>query len=484
MADYGLTPQGPNIKRLDVILNELHDSMTEKLGVNTRQNPQSLLNHLLTNIADRIAELWELGLDVYYSQYPSTAENIDLDNAAQYGGSTRETPVPSYYRILCTGTDGAVLPAGTLIASDTNPATQLVLREPKAITRTAFNTAAIKLAVFPAHGPLTAILNNVTYTFILKGTESPAGALAGLKEAITDEAFIVDVDEEKELLNIRAVDEVSSNILVLSENLTTETIGSVIRFATVEDGDILLPNGIVTRIVKAAAGLQSVTNVGTYISGRLKETDIEFRKSYADKIFSRSTRMLESIRSAILSNVQGVTSVAPYENDSNVIGDMGRWPHSVEVVVDGGDNTEIARQILNTKAGGINTYGAVEVMIPGEYGEDITVRFNRPTYVMVWFRVAITVSRKTALQVDYAERIKEVILTAMDEVDTGQDVMPQRFMVPQIYDRVPGVSYADISLAIAQDDSKPEEYPLRNVAVIARERAVTEEKQIEVVLNG
>ena len=197
MADYGLTPQGPNIKRLDVILNELHDSMTEKLGVNTRQNPQSLLNHLLTNIADRIAELWELGLDVYYSQYPSTAENIDLDNAAQYGGSTRETPVPSYYRILCTGTDGAVLPAGTLIASDTNPATQLVLREPKAITRTAFNTAAIKLAVFPAHGPLTAILNNVTYTFILKGTESPAGALAGLKEAITDEAFIVDVDEEK-----------------------------------------------------------------------------------------------------------------------------------------------------------------------------------------------------------------------------------------------------------------------------------------------
>ena len=48
MPDYGLTPKGPNIKRLDVILEEMHSSLTEKLGINTRQNPQSLLNHLLT----------------------------------------------------------------------------------------------------------------------------------------------------------------------------------------------------------------------------------------------------------------------------------------------------------------------------------------------------------------------------------------------------------------------------------------------------
>ena len=47
MADYGLTPQGPNIKRLDVILEEMHSGLSEKWGVNTRQNPESLLNHLV-----------------------------------------------------------------------------------------------------------------------------------------------------------------------------------------------------------------------------------------------------------------------------------------------------------------------------------------------------------------------------------------------------------------------------------------------------
>ena len=87
MADYGLTPQGPNIKRLDVILEEMHSGLSEKWGVNTRQNPESLLNHLLTNVADAIADLWEFGEAVYFSQYPATAEGRSLDNAAQYGGS-------------------------------------------------------------------------------------------------------------------------------------------------------------------------------------------------------------------------------------------------------------------------------------------------------------------------------------------------------------------------------------------------------------
>ena len=123
MADYGLTPQGPNIKRLDVILEEMHSGLSEKWGVNTRQNPESLLNHLLTNVADAIADLWEFGEAVYFSQYPATAEGRSLDNAAQYGGSTREAAAKSYYPIHCTGKDGTKLAAGTRISSATNPTT-------------------------------------------------------------------------------------------------------------------------------------------------------------------------------------------------------------------------------------------------------------------------------------------------------------------------------------------------------------------------
>ena len=135
MAQYGLTPKGPNPKRLDVILDEMQEFMSRRLGVNIKQNPQSLLNHLLTNAADQLAELWEYGTDVYYSEYPTTAEGSSLDNAAQFGGSTRELSARSYYSILCTGIDGTVVPAGTLIAADTNPATNLSISADAVISR-------------------------------------------------------------------------------------------------------------------------------------------------------------------------------------------------------------------------------------------------------------------------------------------------------------------------------------------------------------
>lgn len=50
---------------------------------------------------------------IYYSEYPSSAEGVSLDNASQYGGTTREGAAKSYYPIHCTGKDGTLLTAGT-----------------------------------------------------------------------------------------------------------------------------------------------------------------------------------------------------------------------------------------------------------------------------------------------------------------------------------------------------------------------------------
>ncbi len=478
MAQYGLTPKGPNPKRLDVILDEMQEFMSRRLGVNIKQNPQSLLNHLLTNAADQLAELWEYGTDVYYSEYPATAEGSSLDNAAQFGGSTRELSARSYYSILCTGIDGTVVPAGTLIAADTNPATNLSISADAVISRANFNKAVVIMASTEVRASLSIALNGTLYT-ITPGPEKPVSeALSALQAAITDSDFRVSVEGES--LVIEAVDEISSNVMVLSENLTTQTVSSIIQFATVEDGDILIPNGVITKIVKSVAGMTAVVNVGPYIAGRLAETDIEFRRSYVDKIYNRSTSMVESIRSAILSEVQGILSCAVYQNDSNVVDSMGRWPHSVEVVVDGGDATEIAQQILNTKAGGISSYGSVEVTLPGEYGEEIVVRFNRPTYVKVWFRVGVTLSRTTNPPINYVELIKEQILAKVAELEAGDSVIPQNFHLA-----LSGIDYMDVSLFATTDEGEmPTSYDLRSVSISARERAMTDEGRIEVELDG
>ena len=321
-----------------------------------------------------------------------------------------------------------------------------------------------------------------TLSIVLNAELYSASSLEALASAITDNEFKVSYADGK--LTIEAVDEASSNTMVLSENLTTETVASIIQFGTEEYGDILIPNGVITKIVKTVAGLESVTNVGSYIAGRLTETDTEFRQSYIDKIYSRSSAMLESIRSAILENVQGVESVAPYENDTNVTDEMGRPPHSVEIVVDGGSATEIAQQILNTKAGGISTYGSVETVLPGVYGEDITIRFNRPTYVYVWFQVGVTLSSSINTPTNYADLIKETILECMEGVEAGSDVVPQRFTT-ELYRKVAGIDYFDIRLFSSEDSSaSPSSYTERSVSITARQRAITSESRIGVVIDG
>ena len=483
MSTYGITPEGPNIKRLDTILDEMHDDLSEEWGVNTRQNPQSFLNHLLTNVADQFADAWEFGLDIYHSHYPSTAEGVSLDNAAQYGGSTRETAEKSYYPIHCTGRDGTTLAAGTMISSTMNPTTQLTITDTRQITRSAFNRADIKVAALGAGDVYTVAINGAVYSFSPKELDA-VSILNGLADAIKDDDFTESVDEENELLRIEAKDVTSTNVLVLSENLTTDTVTSIITFGTVETGDILLPDGVITNIVKADAGLLSVVNRCSYIAGRQEETDAELRQSYADKIFNRSSMMLESIKSAILQNVQGVTSVAPYENPSHEWDEYGRPPHSIEIVVDGGDSTEIAKQILEKKAGGINTFGDVEVVLPGAYDEDITIRFNRPTVIYTWFHLGITLHRNEAIPPNYVDLLREVVLENMNALNAGEDVVPQEF-VSELYKACSGISYIDVKLFATSDSGQePTEYPDRSVYITARQRAYTSEDMIEVEIDG
>jgi hypothetical protein len=68
--------------------------------------PEIFLNVLMTAFADRVSELWEFGLEVYYSEYPSSAEGVSLDYAAQFGGSMRDAAAKTFYPVHCECIDG------------------------------------------------------------------------------------------------------------------------------------------------------------------------------------------------------------------------------------------------------------------------------------------------------------------------------------------------------------------------------------------
>jgi len=483
MAGYGVTPKGVVKKRFDEIMNELHDDLSAGWGVNTRLNPKSYLNVQLTAFADKIAELWEFGEDVYHSMYPFSAEGASLDNAVQYGGIAREDARPTYYPIHCECVDGTMIRKGTLIKSNTNPAIQFSANTDTVISRSSFNIAKIRLAAFELGSMYTVALNGALYSYTSAGGDTPIDIINGIAAAITDIDFKIDIENNVICLSSLVIQK--SHELVLSGNLTTESVTGIAVFASEYNGEVILPDGTINQITTTVPGLLSVNNIIKPISGRLRQTDVGLRKSYADKIFHRSNRMLESVKSAILLNVQGVNAVACYQNDMDIIDEDGRWPHCVEVVADGGSDYEIALQIWDKKTDGIQTFGNTEMTVPGDEGEHIIIRFNRPEYVYVWYRITITMNQKESLPVNYAEAIKNIILEEMSVIEPGKPIVPQKMIDSKIYGSVPGIAYIDTSTFYSEDPSEqPDEYENGMVAISPRQRAVTEETRIEVLLGG
>ena len=488
MPEYGITETGLRIKRFDTILSEINAFQTEGFGVQVGANTRSFLNTLNTSVADKIAELWELGADIYHNLSPMSAEGAALDNAVQFGGNSREKARSTYYPIHCECTEGITLDEETLIESDTNPAIKFLSAEERTISRSSFNKAKVKVVSTQPGEAYTVALNGTLYSYTCKAQDGPEAILGGLRDLILAdeaEAFTASVDSENVLLIIEAADVESENSMLLTDNLTTESVTAIISFASEEPGEVSLPNGAITKIVTAPTGFLSCTNLCGYVAGRLLETDVELRQSYVDKIFSRSSRMTDSIRSAILANCAGVTAAQVYENRTNETDSEGRPPHSVEAVVDGGSNSDIAEQILATVSAGITTYGTVSVDVPGEDDDMIEVCFNRPTYIYCWFKVTLTISKASLVPANYAELVETAIVDAMSQVENGEDVVPQQQFLPAIYEQVPGISYIDVAIytTTSASEGQPSSYPLRSVEITNRQRAMTSSTRIEVALD-
>ena len=480
---YGITPKGPNIKRLDKIINELHDDLSIRWNVNTRLNPQSFLNVQITAFADKLAELWEFGEQVYHSMYPFSAEGISLDNAVQFGGISREEARPTIYPIHCECVEGTIIPTGTRIRTNTNPSIDFLTTAHFVVSRGAFNKIKIRIAVVQPEGVYTIVLNGITYSS--RGKAMEYEILTELAGRMKDPNFMIEVADS--YLLISSVEPQRQHNIILSSNMTTETVTAIIPFASEAMGEIALPNGTITEIVASVTGLLTVENRIRYIAGRLLENNIELRMSYANKIYHRSNRMLESIKSAILQNVQGVNSVAAFQNDRNVADEYGRWPHSIEVVVDGGSDYEIAVQIREKKAGGIQTFGSVEVVVPGEHGEPMVERFNRPVMIYVWFRIVLTINPHEKLPTNYAESIRAIVMSAMQTVVPGQIIVPQRLIEALIYSSVPGIGLIETSTFATADVSEQpnaEMFTAGPIEITPRQKAVTQESRIEVILSG
>ncbi|MCD7826357.1 MAG: hypothetical protein LUH14_10420 [Clostridiaceae bacterium] len=484
MAEYGVTDKGFVIKRLDVILEELHSELSEQFGFNTRLDSQSFLNVLITTCGGKFAELWEVLQDSYYAKYPSTAEGANLDNAVQYGGIRRSPNKYSYYKLHCTGDDGTVVREGAVVATNTAPQKKLAAVSEFEITRDNFNCASVRVAA-AAEGEIYSVsINGVQYSYT-SSSDDELSIIKGLYSVVAPDGYTVSVNESDITLDISDETTARSGILVLSDNLTTSSVTVLADFATVDYGKLIFPNGTITVMVTNISGFNEVNNLISPTYGRIQETDVELRHSYIAKSAIRSTRMIDSICSQLINNVDNVESATGYENDTDDTDEEGRPPHSVEIIVDGGDEAEIASIILEKKAAGIQTYGDITVSVATEYGDSVPISFNRPEYIYVWMKVTLDAD-SSYLPTNFANLTIDSIVEDAAQLQAGDNLLSQTFN-EGIYTTVGGVTYVDIKCAsTTSKDYIPtdDEYTKVNVTVTSRQKIVVSDTRIEVVYSG
>ena len=485
MSEYGVTKDGFIRKRYDTIYAEMQGDIKDSLGIDISINPKSFFNVLISSIADKLATAWELAEMVYYNHYPATAEGINLDFACQFGGLTREEGAKTKYSVLCTGTDGTAIPAGTRIASTTSPQIFFATLEDNTISRSSCNSVVIRVMQVAGEGHYTVWLDDTAYTYLSQTEDDKMAILEGLRSSITDENFVVSINTQDEFLVIESKNKYLSHVIDMTENLSTEEVTSIIVFDSEEYKRIQLTEGAITEIITSTAGFTRCTNLAIPVYGRERETDTELRQSYARKQSYRSSTMLESITSAIMNNVAEVSSAVAFENDSDLTDSEGRPPHSIEVVADGGDEAEIAQQILLYKAAGIQTYGKEVVDVPTSFGTTVAVKFNRPVPVYVWLKVSVVKNPEEAMPPNYEELIKGAIMDYAEDIRAGENIVIQKVITP-INTLVSGLAYISIKAYTSQDTEAiptDTDYTLTYITVASREKAYFDEKRIEVVVD-
>lgn len=265
------------------------------------------------------------------------------------------------------------------------------------------------------------------------------------------------------------------------------TIGSV-KVVAEEFGEINVSLLGAWTIVDSVSGFDSFDDDSQTVIGRLVETDTEYRARAEIERYRRGTGPLLAIEAAV-SDVTGVTYVKAWENVDTVPVDSDGIPyHAINVVVVGGDDTEVATAIRNSMPAGHLAYGT-DVSVALSIGPDQrTISFDRVTSIDIWITATLTTSTsEESAPADLTTVVEDALLDyTLGTVDPntgnrsggaweiGTDVLPVRLSgtLAEI------AGHDGIAITTSLDDIV---YNGNKRAINIREQAVTARAKITVV---
>lgn len=308
-----------------------------------------------------------------------------------------------------------------------------------------FDTAALGASVFNSFSPSTAQGVGLSRVVKINGLKRGVPTNSQVDVTITGQAGTI-------ILN-GIIEDTLSQKWDLPASVTIPGGGTITVTATAELlGDITADSGTVNKIFTPTLGWQSVTNTLAATPGAPIETDAALRARQSRSTADPSLTVFDGTIGGV-SNLTGVTKVQGYENDTDDTDSNMLPPHSVCLVVLGGDDMDIANEIALHKTPGTNAYadpsdpGYVAETVYDSHGMPLLIRFLRPTSATIG--VQITGGATPAYSTDFIPLIQQAVADQINSGNIGATVLYTKLFQPAYLNGAPaGQTYTIASLEI------------------------------------
>lgn len=489
MTTYGVTLQGFRAKRLADIKAEMEASFKDTFGAGVNLDPREPFGQQIGIQSEREAAVWALAEAVYLSQYPDTAEGVNLDNVVALTGISRKQKTKSKTKAYLIGIAGTVVPAGSIASVLGNASARFVTNLDNTILPATNEIQHLQFSLVPDANTF-AITLDIDETAILAynaaaiDIQNALNALPGITGAVVTGAMpSFDVEfaganaaTPYPLMTITS-NTLTSTSIPVTGLFTENQLGAppeVFADLTAETaGPVQAPSGSLSVIETPVSGWNSIMNPLDAVVGADLETDAELRIRRSKTVSQSGASTTEAIRANLL-NTADVRAALVFENRDSIPDIDGRPAHSFECVVQGGLDADISQVIFDDKPAGIQTDGTTTVPITDSQGFVVPIKFSRPTQVPIYLE--LDVSTTSAFPADGVTEIKSAVIAYGLTLGLGDDVIVSPHLIASMND-IPGITNIVVRIGIAPSPTLP-----NNIIIALAEIAAFDTSRITVNL--